>query len=712
MLRQSTTPTKPAAPTRGSFRPELQGLRALAVGLVLIYHLWPDHLSGGFVGVDVFFVVSGFLITGHLYRELSNTGTIRLGKFWARRVMRLLPLAFTVLLVSVITMLLLLPQTIWEMNVRQMLGALFYVENWVLAADSVDYMAADSEPSMVQHYWSLSIEEQFYVVLPIVLLGAYLLTKWLGRNRPARSFDTKKVFIWTLATITVAAFIFSVYYTNYSQAQAYFVTPTRFWEFSAGGLLAMLPAATRVPHRAQNMLGWTGIVGIVVAALMFSNETAFPGYTALLPVLGALLFIRYGSHQETAGVYWWASRKPMLRMGDWSYAIYLWHWPLIIIAGYQFEPLTWPYKIAIIILTFVLAMVSQRWIEDPLRHAPPLKVPARAFTFMGASMAAVAALTFVVPQALLPDTDQEVAISDCTGANALLNDCDETGVEDDPAIPSTQVQLEDTEPTYAECVIPRGETDKDVSDCTLGADAESAEYTVAVIGDSHARAWLPMLDELGKEKNWHIQGYTKNSCSPVPLASASPDSDQVEQEDSEACEQFVQDSSKEIEENENIDAVITAGSPTDHGFYDDSGTTSEQLAADAVNDMWQEWEAAGKEVIAIGEVPHFEELNGPTCVENNLDDAAEACSMPVDKANEGRESVLTSATESQDSPAAFYDPTPGICDDERCYSMVGNLVTRYDENHLSADFSRSYKADFLSFLEDQQILGNLNRSST
>src|SRR5699024_5876871 len=177
-----TTPTKPAAPTRGSFRPELQGLRALAVGLVLIYHLWPDHLSGGFVGVDVFFVVSGFLITGHLYRELSNTGTIRLGKFWARRVMRLLPLAFTVLLVSVITMLLLLPQTIWEMNVRQMLGALFYVENWVLAADSVDYMAADSEPSMVQHYWSLSIEEQFYVVLPIVLLGAYLLTKWIGRN--------------------------------------------------------------------------------------------------------------------------------------------------------------------------------------------------------------------------------------------------------------------------------------------------------------------------------------------------------------------------------------------------------------------------------------------------------------------------------------------------------------------------------------------------
>src|SRR5699024_12426925 len=157
-------PKKPAAPPRSSFRPELQGLRALAVGLVLLYHLWPHRLSGGFVGVDVFFVVSGFLITGHLFKELSATGTISLPKFWARRVMRLLPLASTVLAVTFLAMLLFVPETVWGMNVRQILGSLFYVENWVLAADSVDYMAADNEPSLVQHYWSLSIEEQFYVL--------------------------------------------------------------------------------------------------------------------------------------------------------------------------------------------------------------------------------------------------------------------------------------------------------------------------------------------------------------------------------------------------------------------------------------------------------------------------------------------------------------------------------------------------------------------
>src|SRR5699024_10434153 len=291
MSTQTTQTQETSAPARSSFRPELQGLRALAVGLVLLFHLWPSHVSGGFVGVAVFFVVSGFLITGHLYRELSSTGTIALSKFWARRVMRLLPLAFTVLVFSVIAMLFFVPQTVWGMNVRQILGSLFYVENWVLAADSVDYMAAENEPSLVQHYWSLSIEEQFYIVLPLLLLGTYLLTKFLRKNQQGTGINTQKIFIWALLGITVATFIFSVLYTNYNAAQAYFVTPTRFWDFSIGGLLAMLPAATKIPNQLQHLLGWAGTIAIVTAALAYDGNTAFPGYTALLPVIGAALFL-------------------------------------------------------------------------------------------------------------------------------------------------------------------------------------------------------------------------------------------------------------------------------------------------------------------------------------------------------------------------------------------------------------------------------------
>ena len=703
MSTQTTQTQETSAPSRSSFRPELQGLRALAVGLVLLFHLWPNHVSGGFVGVDVFFVVSGFLITGHLYRELSSTGTIALSKFWARRVMRLLPLAFTVLIFSVIAMLFFVPQTVWGMNVRQILGSLFYVENWVLAADSVDYMASENEPSLVQHYWSLSIEEQFYIVLPLLLLGTYLLTKFLRKNKHSTGINTQNIFIWTLIGITAATFIFSVLYTNYNAAQAYFVTPTRFWEFSIGGLLAMLPTAKKIPKHFQNLLGWTGVTAIIIAALAYDGNTAFPGYTALLPVIGAALFLRYGSTQPLTGIYWWASLKPALRMGDWSYAIYLWHWPLIIVATYQIEPFTWPYKLGVIALTFLLSAASQRLIEDPLRHAKPFKIPKRAFTLMASNMAIIATLTFFIPQLLAPNTNQEVTIEECTGANALLNNCDNKGLEGQPDIPPTQVQNEAEEPEYTECILPDGYTDFDRAGCSIGASEESADLTIAILGDSHARAWLPMFDDLGKEQNWNIQGYTKSGCTPVPLSSADPDADQAGQDASDACEEFVKDSSQEFQSSDDIDVVVTAASPTDREFYNESGNTSEQIAMDALTEMWQEWSDADKEIVVIGEVPHFEELDGPTCIESNPEDISTACSLPSEEVVGGRGTILTATTESGPSSVNFYDPVPGVCDDERCYSMVGDLITRFDHHHLSADFSRSYGANFVDFLKEEVI---------
>lgn len=700
MATTSTKPLSTSAPSRSSFRAELQGLRALAVGLVLLFHLWPEHVSGGFVGVDVFFVVSGFLITGHLYRELAGTGRIALSKFWARRVMRLLPLAFTVLVVSLVAMLLFLPQTVWNMNIRQILGSLFYVENWVLAADSVDYMAADNEPSLVQHYWSLSIEEQFYVLLPLAFVGGYLLFRKTRRADFSQEARAQHVISWCLAIIIVLSLIFSVWYTNYNAAQAYFVTPTRFWEFATGGALAMLPLATKIPERVQNLLGWAGIVMIALAGLIYTGETPFPGYTALLPVVGAALFIRYGSHQRRTGVYWWASLKPATRMGDWSYAIYLWHWPLIIIAGYQLESFTWPYKLGLIVLTFILSAASQRFIEDPLRHAKPFKVPTRAFGLMASNMALIAIVTFFLPQALVPQTQEEVSVSECVGADALLTDCQDPGIHGEPIIPATQVQTEAEEPEYTECVAPENYDGGEPSGCSLGAPEDSADMTIAVLGDSHARAWLPMFEEIGEENNWNIQGYTKSGCTPVPLSSAEPDADQANKKTSDSCTKFIRDASDKFV-NEDIDLVVTAASPVDRSFYNEDGETSEEIAMDALNDMWQEWKDAGKDVVVIGEVPHFEDVEGPTCVISNPEDIVDECSKPADEVIDGRQSILRSAAQAADTPVELYDPVPGICDDERCYSMVGQLITRYDHHHLSSDFARSFGDDFVSFVQER-----------
>src|SRR5699024_1419272 len=269
----TTQPKKTAAPSRSSFRPELQGLRALAVGLVLLFHLWPQRVSGGFVGVDVFFVISGFLITGHLYKELAPTGTIKVTKFWARRVMRLLPLAFTVLVFSFLSLLLVLPETTWGMNTRQILASLFYVENWVLAADSVDYMAAENEPSLVQHYWSLSIEEQFYFVLPLILLIIFALTKTI-RAKETFHFNTRVAMSAALMLVGLASFYISVAYTNYEAAQAYFITPTRLWEFTIGGLIALVAPPSILKPWIQNCISWVGIAMILIAAFVYSGDTA------------------------------------------------------------------------------------------------------------------------------------------------------------------------------------------------------------------------------------------------------------------------------------------------------------------------------------------------------------------------------------------------------------------------------------------------------
>lgn len=704
MPTQTIESAKTAAPSRSSFRLELQGLRALAVGLVLLYHLWPERLSGGFVGVDVFFVVSGFLITGHLYRELSSTGTIMLGKFWARRVMRLLPLAFTVLVFSFVAMLLIVPQTVWGMNVRQILGSLFYVENWVLAADSVDYMAADNEPSLVQHYWSLSIEEQFYIMLPLILLGSYLLTKFVRKDKHREPLNTHKVFVWVLLVITILAFIFSVSYTSYDAAQAYFVTPTRFWEFSIGGLLAMMPSATKLPRRAQNLLGWAGVIGIVIAAVVYSGDTAFPGYTALLPVIGAALFIRYGSHDRVSGIYWWASLKPSTRMGDWSYAIYLWHWPLIILASYHLDPFLWPHKLGLILITLMLSAVSQKLIEDPLRRARPFKVPARAFTLMASNMAIIAAVIVLLPQTLSPNTSDEVTIQECTGANVFLNNCEDKGLEGEPSISATQVHAEGEEHTYPECFIPQGKTDFDRSNCSLGADPATADYTIAVFGSSHARMWLPMFDDLGKEMNWNIQGYAKSACSPIPLPTTAPDASGSTRERSEGCDEFVIETAEKLKNDPDIDAIATGSlGGTEKHYMEDGETATDSEKVEAIDQMWQDWADADKDVVVIAEVPYFNEIEAPTCITENENEIVENCSVSYEDAVESptRFQRLTASEGTADM--SYYDPAKGICDTNRCYSMVGGLVTRYDATHFSSDFARSYTPDFANFMREEVL---------
>ncbi|WP_277246274.1 acyltransferase family protein [Micrococcus terreus] len=682
-----------ASPKRRSFRPELQGLRALAVGLVLLYHLWPQRLSGGFVGVDVFFVISGFLITSHLLKQLETQGRISLASFWARRIRRLLPLAFLVLLVSAVLLFLFMPGTLWQDNLRQILASAFYVQNWFLASAAVDYSASENPDSLVTHYWSLSVEEQFYVFFPLALaVAAFLAHRYTRRGWPAR-----RTVGLTLAVIAIGSLAYSVYFTAYDPAQAYFVTPTRLWEFCAGALLVLLPQMTRPDHWLRNLLGWAGILMIVTAALTFSDATAFPGYAALLPVVGTVLFIRFGAQSPRTGVYWWASRRPFVRLGDWSYALYLWHWPLIVVVSIVNDDFFWYHKILVAVASILLAAASQRWVEDPLRFSTLLKRPRNSFAFMAAGLALLSVVALLVPTLVLRANDQRVETQgECVGANALLNDCSDEDVFKDPVVSPAAVAAQREKRPFSECQQSETQDVTSWEPCVLGVPESESTVQAAILGDSHATMWLPVLDEIARDNQWSLRVHTKSGCIPVdrePEGSSSGDATDAKEQ---GCAEFVRTTTQEFIEDESLDVVLMSASRI-------GKDTSETASTEALHRMWSDWQDAGKEVFVFEESPHFGELDVPTCIET-ADDVKSDCSVSLSKATE-RNARLTKAVENGD-PAIVgsFSSMDGVCRDDRCYGLVGGLISYYDHSHYSVEFSTSFRRSIEQALSEAGLL--------
>ncbi|MCW2853067.1 MAG: acyltransferase, partial [Nocardioides sp.] len=270
---------------RAGFRPDIEGLRAVAVLSVLIYHAGLAWVPGGYVGVDVFFVISGFLITSLMVREVERTGRLGLTGFWARRARRLLPASTLVLVFSAVVAFAVLPVNTRRDFGGDIVAAAGYVVNWRLGLRAVDYLAENVGASPVQHYWSLAVEEQFYVVWPLLI--AAMVTMFRTRWRPA--------LLVGIAVITLASFVFTLSYAAEQPGLAFFVSTTRIWELGVGALLALaLPALVRLPAAALGVLGWAGLALVAYAALVLDETTRWPGTATLLPVLGTAAAILAG----------------------------------------------------------------------------------------------------------------------------------------------------------------------------------------------------------------------------------------------------------------------------------------------------------------------------------------------------------------------------------------------------------------------------------
>ncbi|MFF4345688.1 acyltransferase family protein [Kitasatospora sp. NPDC001540] len=376
MLNQHTEagrkPSTSPQSDRAGFRPDIQALRALAVAAVVVNHLWPTRLTGGYVGVDIFFVISGYLISAHLVREIDRTGRINVLGFYARRARRLLPAAQLVLVAVVVAAFFLIPRVRWAPLVHEVIASVFYWENWSLTTEFWPNPVNFYKLTAVTHYWTLSVEEQFYLCWPFFLLLLFKLKKPWARFAG-------------LAAVGVASLVLCVHLTTIAPGPVYFVTPIRIWEFAIGTAIAMLHQRLVLPRPVAEAASLLGLAAILGSAVFFTATTEFPGAIALIPALGTGLFIVAGTRPGRQWHTFLTSSAPVQFLGDISYSLYLWHFPIVVLVPFALSThqLSNATLGGIAVASLLLAFLSKRLIEDPVRRSPRL-VGSTALTFAAA----------------------------------------------------------------------------------------------------------------------------------------------------------------------------------------------------------------------------------------------------------------------------------------------------------------------------------------
>jgi peptidoglycan/LPS O-acetylase OafA/YrhL len=686
-------------------RPEIQALRAIAVATVVVFHYWPELITGGYVGVDVFFAISGFLITAHLVREVDRTAKVSLPGFWARRARRILPAALLVLLFCAVATYFWVPLNLWEQFFGEIRASTLYVENWNLAAQAVDYLGAENRPSPVQHYWSLSVEEQFYIVWPVLILIAMTLA------RRGSELLRRRAIAAMLVLLTLASFIYSVLATANDPAAAFFITPTRVWEFGAGGILALAATTTARPaFRAA--VSWLGVGAILLASFAFTAETPFPGAAALLPILGTVAVIWAGAPALRWAPLGWMRLRPVQWVGDNSYSIYLWHWPLLILAPFVLlNQLTTPIKLGLLALTLILAALTKRFVEDPLRSGPLLagKRPRRTFIAAAVASAVVLLASFAAIAELNDRQEQDrratarllASGERCLGAAARDPD-------NQPCInPKLRLSVAPSPATARELVTPHDGTEANRSPlcqgglkiigllelCSFGAPANRAERQVVSIGDSHARRWRPGLNIVALESNWRVTSIVRRGC---PLNNYLTGSST----EIRSCRQWQRQLAAWLKANPTIDTLVIAQSTG-------TGRNPERFEARVrgYEERLRLLPSTIEEVIVLRDNPR---VSGNTldCVEQAVEAgkaAGPACAIPRSVAL--KPDPLAVAAENLDqSNINVIDLTEFYCGPEVCLPVVGGVLIHSDRHHQTELWNRTLAPFVLRELDRKKLL--------
>lgn len=676
--RQSAPPTR-------RFRGDIQGLRAIAVLLVVLYHAGLPWLHGGYIGVDVFFVISGFLIGGHILDELDRTGGIRLVEFYGRRMRRLLPASLLVILSTLVLVRIFMPPLGWaDVSTDGLFAAVAGANLW-FAATGTDYLANDA-PSVFQHYWSLGVEEQFYLVFPVTILVIFSAVR---RNRT--------LLVWAIGLISVVSFVACTVVTELNQPYAFFLLPTRAWELGVGVLIAAAsPFLTRLNSRMGAVCQWLGLAIIAVSAVLLDHDTVFPGYWAVLPVLGSGLFMLGGVRPSRYLPAFLTENKVSQFFGRTSYSLYLWHWPVLVIpALYSSSGLSAFQAIGLVVLAVVLAEVTERFVETPARNLNWLK-RSNKHTYGAAAGAVLITLVACLSVSTMPTLATQSVAQPWKPGEAPVSVVPASSVPSNLLPPlegadaSVPVIYEDGCHGSVAARAPR------VEECLYGAP--EAGRSIALLGDSHAAQWFPALEKLSVERGYTLIPMTKSSC---PASEVSVWNDALNRRYTE-CEEWRRHALEEIAERKPELVVIGnfQGQKPIHSENDPDAEFSQGVSK-LLTSLPE-----GVRAVVLGDTP-MHDVSPPICLSGALSTAGE-CARTVDGAVR---SEWTAAIEEsvRHTPAIFVDPLPWLCPGGTCHAILGNVLMYRDRHHLTVEASEALSGALGESLEGSGAIVGVTR---
>lgn len=703
-------PASARARERALFRPEIQGLRGLAVAAVVINHLtgWP---GGGFVGVDIFFVISGFLITGLLIRERRTTGRISFANFYRRRIRRILPATVLVLVVTVLASFLLLNSGRGKETFVDGVWSLFFSANWHFAMTGTDYFHAAGPRSPFEHFWSLAVEEQFYLVWPWLILGIFAL---VGRRVPYASRIGHRLVGVVLAVLVLASFGYACLVTANNPTWAYFSTFARVWELGVGALLAVAAAAlAAIPVRCRPVLAWLGLAGILASFVVIEESTPLPGPWGALPVLSAALVIAAGTGAPPRYL------RPLTHpvsvwVGELSYSLYLWHFPVIVLLASVLPSSSPLYYVCGAGLILGLSVAAFYGVEDPVRRSSWLTGraaeesrrrlwpatspwPSRPVLVAGTT----AACLMFAGMALIGQQASSAASSPGSPApEAAANDTKGgTGARSQRAAavqaalgahewPDLKPGLADLKQAVASppCALTYGAPILAASDirprCVQGGP--DARHTVLIVGDSLANSYLPAVLAAVEPAGWNVIGLTRSGCPAIDIEVLQVGS-RLPYPDCDEHQERLPSTISELDP----DLIVVTSSPTPT-----RGLLASQATGDAALRQWED--AAKASLATFAETAPVVVLQAPprgknlhTCA-TRFSQPADCVATPTPHYVAVRQADKEAVTALDDPDVRYVSTQDWFCsEDLRCPSFVGDTPVFADGGHLTVDAARS-----------------------